>query len=629
MKRLQPILLLIFAWMAVALGGTVKQDSLKTYTLPTVYVIVEKPSEAIGSLHTISSEDVKTSLSLREAMQNSVGISATIGTKDESNLRLRGFRKNEIKVMVDGKPLNNGYFGNVDISKLSLLDIEEIQVLKGPASPLFGTNNMGGVINIISKAPPKNYWLELNTIFKRYNTNEVNISTAHSFDTWNYRLGVSREKSDGFMLSEKFTPTHCEDGGVRNNSDKCLYNVFGSLDREFLNFHNAGIDFNYSQMEQKNIPASIYEQRYRQYRDWMRYHIGLWTKMQMSGSSTLNLQLITAGNTDRYLEFNDPAYQNLTLDSKMKNTGLGVHSRLTKTFGDNKKIDFGYNYDFQGNNRKDNDSYQQWTDSVVHIHQAFTQFECTVLPKLSLTTGIGINTRINSDNNNAQPQWEPALGIVYEIIPEGKTSLAIGRNTSHPTMRQLYSARKGNPDLKPQNALKLELSHQQAFYRNKLSFSISAYYNDTKNLIDLSSQGIYENICKVQSQGTEVGLSYSPANIFQTSINYAYLSYRENSDYYLTETPKNSVELCQRFTLPGKIKFMLYSSYRDRRLSQDDSGGYHTLNTYWKHDLLCIFPWKKYELSLGIENLLDEDYQSEYGYPEPGRNFSLALKAKI
>ena len=259
MKRLQTILPLIFAWIAVALGASAKQDSLKTYTLPPVYVIVEKPSEAIGSLYTINSEDVINSLSLREAMQKSVGISATIGTKDESNLRLRGFRKNEIKVMVDGKPLNNGYFGNVDISKLSLLDIEEIQILKGPASPLFGTNNMGGVINIISKAPPKNYWLELNTIFKRYNTNEVNISTAHSFDTWNYRLGVSREKTNGFILSEKFTPTPYEDGGVRNNSDQCLYNISGSLNRELLTFHNIGMDFGYSQMDKKNIPSSIYE----------------------------------------------------------------------------------------------------------------------------------------------------------------------------------------------------------------------------------------------------------------------------------------------------------------------------------------------------------------------------------
>ncbi|MCK9611205.1 MAG: TonB-dependent receptor [Candidatus Cloacimonas sp.] len=628
MKRLQTILPLIFAWIAVALGASAKQDSLKTYTLPPVYVIVEKPSEAIGSLHTINSEDVINSLSLREAMQKSVGISATIGTKDESNLRLRGFRKNEIKVMVDGKPLNNGYFGNVDISKLSLLDIEEIQILKGPASPLFGTNNMGGVINIISKAPPKNYWLELNTIFKRYNTNEVNISTAHSFDTWNYRLGVSREKTNGFILSEKFTPTPYEDGGVRNNSDQCLYNIFGSLNRELLTFHNIGMDFGYSQMDKKNIPSSIYEQRYRQYQDWMRYHIGLRTKMQVNDSSTLNLQLLSDGSSDRYLEYKDPAYENLTLDSMMHNAGFGFHSRFTTTFSGNKKLDIGYNYDYQVNTRKDNDSYLSWTDSFVHIHQAFSQFECLIIPKLLFTIGIGINNRINRDNNNFQPQWEPALGIVYEIIPDSETSLAIGQNTSHPTMRQLYSASKGNPDLKPQNALKLEINHNQALWQNKISLSCSAYFNDTKDLIDLY-KGRYENIHKVQSQGTEIGLSYSPANFFQTSVNYAYLSYRKNSDYYLTEIPKNSVELCQRFTLPGKINFMIYSSYRDRRLSQDDSVSYHTLNTYWKHDLLGIFPWKILELSLGVENLLDEDYQSEYGYPEPGRNFSIALKAKI
>ena len=267
MKQLKIDLLLILVLVTITLGGTAKQDSLKTYTLPTVYVIVEKPSEAIGSLHIIEGEDVKNAFSLREAMQNSVGISATIGTKDESNLRLRGFRKNEIKVMVDGKPLNNGYFGNVDISKLSLLDIEEIQILKGPASPLYGTNNMGGVVNIITKAPPNNYWLELNTLFKRNNTNEITLSSAHSFDTWNYRIGVSQEKTDGFVLSEKFIPTPYEDGGVRNNSDKCLYNISGSLEKEFLNFHNLGVDFGYNKMDKKNIPSSIYEQRYRQYQD--------------------------------------------------------------------------------------------------------------------------------------------------------------------------------------------------------------------------------------------------------------------------------------------------------------------------------------------------------------------------
>ena len=628
MKQLKIVLLLILVLVTITLGGTAKQDSLKTYTLPTVYVIVEKPSEAIGSLHIIEGEDVKNALSLREAMQNSVGISATIGTKDESNLRLRGFRKNEIKVMVDGKPLNNGYFGNVDISKLSLLDIEEIQILKGPASPLYGTNNMGGVVNIITKAPPNNYWLELNTLFKRNNTNEITLSSAHSFDTWNYRIGVSQEKTDGFVLSEKFIPTPYEDGGVRNNSDKCLYNISGSLEKEFLNFHNLGVDFGYNKMDKKNIPSSIYEQRYRQYQDWMRYHIGLWTKMQVSESGTLNLQLINDGSTDRYLEYKDPAYENLTLDSKMHNAGFGFHSRFTKTFTGNKKLDIGYNYDFQGNNRKDNDSYQQWTDSVVHIHQAFTQFECTIIPKLLLTSGIGVNTRINRDNNKIQPQLEPAVGIVYEIIPDSETSFAIGRNTSHPTMRQLYSASKGNPDLKPQNSLKLEINHNQALWQNKISLSFSVYFNDTKDLIDLYN-GRYENIYKVQSQGTEIGVSFSPDKFFQTSVNYAYLSYRKISDYYLTETPKNSLELCQQFTFPYKIGFRINSSYRDRCLSQDDDGRYHTLAPYWKHDLILTIPWKRLKLSIAVENVLDEDYQSEYGYPEPGRNFSLGLQAKI
>jgi iron complex outermembrane receptor protein len=622
------ILLLLLLLSALSLFGTAKQDTLRTYNLPTVYVIVDKPSEAIGSLHRIDSEDVKTSLSLREAMQNSVGISATTGSKDESNLRLRGFRKNEIKIMVDGRPLNNGYFGNVDISKLSLLNIEEIQILKGPASPLYGTNNMGGVVNIITKAPPKNYWLELNTIFKRNNTNEIKLSSAHSFDSWNYRIGLSREQTDGFNLSKDFIPTSSENGRIRNNSDKCLYNLSGSWESDLLNFHNIGLDFGYSTMDKKNIPSSIYEHRYRQYQDWMRYYSGLWTKFQMNESSVVNLQLTYDTSADRYLEYNDPTYETMTLDSQMRNQAFGVHPRLTKVFLGNRKLDIGYHYEFQLNRRKDNGSYLEWTYSPVHLHQFFSQYECFLYPDLLLTTGLGLSAGINKYHNDFEPQLEPAVGITYDSSFNSKTSFAIGRNTSQPTLRQLYSESKGNPALKPQHSLKVELSHNQALLKNKLSIYCSVYYNDTKDLIDMYL-GRYENIFKVQSQGAEIGMDISLLKFWQSSVNYAYLSYQENSDYYLTETPKNSVELIQRIKLPFNISFIFDSSFRDERLSQDDEGRYHNLDPYWKHDLLITIPYKQIELSVGMENILDENYQCEYGFPEPGRNISIGFQIKI
>ncbi|MDD4310013.1 MAG: TonB-dependent receptor plug domain-containing protein, partial [Candidatus Cloacimonetes bacterium] len=175
------------------------RDSLKTYYLPTVKVIVSKPSEAIGALHLIDASDKQSSLNLREMLSQSLGVSASTGSKDESNLRLRGFRKNEVKIMIDGRPLNSGYFGNVDLSKLSLLNIAEIQIIKGPTSPLYGSNSMGGILNLITKEPSRNTWLQLGGVIKRNNTQELRIGSAHSFDTYSYQLGLSREHTDGFV----------------------------------------------------------------------------------------------------------------------------------------------------------------------------------------------------------------------------------------------------------------------------------------------------------------------------------------------------------------------------------------------------------------------------------------------
>jgi hypothetical protein len=69
-----------------------------------VRVIVNSPAEAIGQLIRVPDPSAASS-TIQDALQNLPGISSTTGSKDESNIRLRGFRKNEVKIMVDGRPL--------------------------------------------------------------------------------------------------------------------------------------------------------------------------------------------------------------------------------------------------------------------------------------------------------------------------------------------------------------------------------------------------------------------------------------------------------------------------------------------------------------------------------------------
>ncbi len=125
-----------------------KPDSLKSYYLHAIRVIADQPESAIGTISQLQvSEPQQT---VFEAMQQAAGVHLSLGTKDESNLRIRGFRKNEALILIDGRPLTSGYFGNVDLSKIILSDIQDIAVIKGPASAQFGSGSMGGVVNLIT-----------------------------------------------------------------------------------------------------------------------------------------------------------------------------------------------------------------------------------------------------------------------------------------------------------------------------------------------------------------------------------------------------------------------------------------------------------------------------------------------
>lgn len=604
----------------LGLGAKPNPDSLKTYTLPTIRVIVDKPSQAIGSLVQLHTDDSASAANLREAFAKSVGISASTGTKDESNLRLRGFRKNEVKVMIDGRPLNNGYFGNVDLSKLSLMGIQEIQIIKGPASPLFGTNSMGGVVNIISSEASKKNWLSLNALLKRNNSQEYQLRTAHGFDSWNYSLAAALERSSGFVLATDFQPTFSENGGVRNSSAKNQYNLRGSLSSDFFTFHRLSFDCGYSGISRKDIPSSIYERKYRYYENWRRYNASLTGEFRLGESLTLSTLVMHDGGGDRYLEYNDPNHQYVNVDSRMTNQSWGFAPRFSWQPGSKSNLDFGYHGELQMNSRKDNMDYPDWSSKYVQTHSIFCQYELQATRKMLITAALGLAGTANQEQQRLKFHPEPALGLVYTGESGTETSLAMGINSAQPTLHQLYSFSKGNPALQPQTAVKLELSHNQPLVFKTLSLLSSVYANDTRDLIDLE-MGRFQNISHVLSYGAEFGFVLSPTRIYELEANYAWLDFQRESDYRLTETPRHSVELSHRLKLPAKSSVQINSSFRGERLSQDDLGNYHALAAYWRHDLQFNLPLRKHKFFLGLENILDEDYQGEYGFPEAGRNF--------
>lgn len=605
-------------------------DSLKIkkYTLSPIRIIAERPAQSIGAITIKDLDTAAKTLNLADALKQISGISITQGSKDESNLKIRGFRKNEVLVLVDGRPLNSGYFGNVNLSAISPADISKAVVIKGPASALYGTNTMGGVVNLIRSEPPLGSTVDLGIHFKRNNTHLMDLQASRRFKAMDISFHASRSHSDGFVLSQAFEPTFVENGGVRNNAKNTVYSGGARL------YLQQGIDNSFafsagsSYSDTKQIPASVYESKFRLYKDWMRSDASLMADIRLGEWSRLYSMLYYDAAGDTYHEYGDAAYQVLHINSRMKNHSLGFNPRLAMDLMTLGELSLGLRAQRIQNRRKDNGNYPEWTQSTMDIFGAFVHYEL----QRDLDYSFSMGTSSHSLDNDYKGKWlvEPAMRVAYKAETGMELSLGSGINSAYPTMRQLFSIDRGNPNLLPQHAVKTELNFSQAFTKLPLPFTFqsSIFHNYVRDLIEVKD-GYYQNIFQVQSIGYETGILLKATSFWDIDMQYAYLKQLENAEYQLTESPKHSIELQNVFHLPAETKLFISSSVYGKRLSMDSGGEYHSLGSYRLFSARVAKTFGKWKLELGLENILDENYEMEYGFPAPGRNFSIGAVYSI
>ena len=606
-------------------------DSIRQYTLRTIKVVAERPGQSIGTItiKPIEKGVDDSPLNLREALEHVPGISATTGTKDESNLRIRGFRKNEVKILIDGRPLTGSYFGNVDLNSIPLSGIKEAIIIKGPGSAIYGSGSMGGVVNLITASPSQQDWVTLGLTAKRNNNNTIELSSSHSFEDWDYWIYGSRDNSDGAVLSDAFEPTAYENGGVRNNSHKLGYNFQSRWGFTLADFHQLGLNLGLNYIPRKEIASSIFETKYRLYEDWLRSQGSLSYSYEIGPQTSMDALVYYDGAQDHYFEYNDANYQVLGVDSQMNNQLWGFNPKLKWELSPKSLLNLGYRAEISSSNRKDNGNYPEWTAHQTRLHQGFAQYEY-LWEELRINGSVGLVMASSDVKPQYKTYLEPALGMIWQTAKLGEFSLSLGRNIAFPTMRQLFSLDHGNPDLTAQSALKTELAHRipLRLLSRDLALSTAVFYNRSIDLID-EYQGLYQNLEQVDSWGLELSVLIQATDRLELDLNYNCLDYQGKSGYQLTESPGQSAELFARLELPWKLKLSLSSIYQGSRLSEDSAYVLQELQPYWMHNIQLQRIWDKLRVYAGLENILDQDFESEWGYPAAGRNFNLGLELKL
>jgi vitamin B12 transporter len=626
---LKPYYAVVLLLVWIALLSASKPDSLRTYNLQPIAVVADLPGQSIGTvaLIPIVQGEEGLSLSLRDYVSGIPGLTATTGTKDESSIRIRGFRKTDLKVMIDGRPLTSGYFGNVDLNNILGSDIASVMIVKGPSSALYGGGTLGGTLNLLTRPNSQQNLFRLGLGLKRNNTNLVELSSGRDFGSWAYKLSASRSHTDGFVLSEAFEQTAFENGGPRNNAAKTAYNLQASIETELGLANRVALSLGYNNQDRKKVPSSIYDQRYRVYDDWYRSYSTLNGVFYLGDELSLLGSVYFDSSYDQYLEYNDPAYQVLSLDSKMDSRSIGFNPRLVWNPSSVLVLNTGFRMEKHSSKRKDNAGYLNWKHSGLMTGNLFLTADYDFSSRIRFNSSLGLSIYEMGESLDLIP--EPAINLSYGT-PSASLTLSSGINSASPTMRQLFSVNTGNPRLSPQRALKTELSAMSNLGLSfvNLHFEAALFLNSIHDLIDLY-QGSYENIYSYRSHGAELGIHARFGTMWETSLNYTWLDYQMKDGYILTESPKHSAMMRNSISLPWSIVLVSTTIWTGERQSADSAGFYHELKPYWKHDIQLSRQWKNYRLYFGVENLADTSYSLEYGYPASGLDFNLGVELTI
>ena len=597
---------------------TISPDSLRQFHLHPVRVIAEGEEASVSPISRVLNPPNNTPIS--EVLKQSSGISMSYGSRDESNLRIRGFRKNESLILIDGRPQNSGYFGNVDLSKILSDEIAEIRIIKGPASALYGSGTMGGVLNIITKRESHLFKLESN--LHRNLRNSQKLSTARDLGTFAYHLSLIREERPGFALSKDFEPTVFENGGLRDHSVQTSYQGRMGLDFWIDELHEMGISAGHTRIPYKEIPSSIYSRDYRVYKDWQKSDAAVAWDIKSSLSTGFRGQLYLDSTADTFERYNDPSHQAMLLSSRMEAQNFGFAPIFE--YRSRGTLSSGLRLEHRTIKRRDTGSYLNWTKNDAFVGSIFSQYQRDLSESMSFSLSAGITGFSHSQDRDLKLIFEPSAGVFWDHPDGSHSSLSLGLNSALPTMRQLFSADSGNPDLIASRAVKSELGHQRALGLpgRSAAWDINLYYNVVRDLIDRPGER-YENIYEVETYGFETSLSALLCPIWEFSVQYAFLG--TWGDYVLSDSAPHGINIQSRIKLPHSFNLNLDSMWRSKRKSQDSISMIHELDAYHTHEVGLSRTFGKLELHASMQNIFDHDYQSEYGYPAPGRDFHLRI----
>ena len=593
----------------VVVTGTRNETDVRH--LPMTVSVVDRPVieySNVPSLLPVLTEQVPGFFTTSRGI---MGYGVSDGAAGTISIRGLSGGSGQVMVLIDGHPQYMGMFGHPISDAYQSLMAERVEVLRGPASVLYGSNAMGGVVNIVTrKMEQDGVRTNINAGYGSWNTVQTELTNRVRYKGFSSIISASYNRTDG----------HRTDMGFEQ------YGGYAKLGYDFTDNWRIRADVNVTHFNASN-PGTVSDPLSDADQSVTR---------GMTSLAVENEYERTSGALSVFYNWGDhhindgyhPSAGEQPLDYRFNShddmMGISAYQSVRMFRGNRLTVGVDW-YRFGGSawNRyvvgERNGEREDIADVVQHEVAGYVDFRQNIGTWLTLDAGVRID-----HHSHVGTEWVPQAGLSFHLPHAIELKASASKGFRYPTIREMYMFPPQNPDLRPERMWTYELALSQKFLKGRLSYGLNIFYISGDNMIlrlpNPDGAGMLnQNSGEVRNAGVEAQVAWRIARDWSVDANYSFL----HMDNPVVAAPEHKLYVGGLFS-HGRWHVSTGVQYVAGLFTQVGENPVQEDFVLWNvRASFRILDW----MSVWVrgENLLDWQYEINAGFPMPGANVTGGL----